>query len=79
MKENLEVLKIQRNRIELLHLMNIYTIEDLLSHYPYRYEIIEETLPSENNDKIIIEGKIIDQVKIFFKGKMSRMSFFYRL
>ncbi len=75
MKENLEVLKIQRNRIELLHLMNIYTIEDLLSHYPYRYEIIEETLPSENNDKIIIEGKIIDQVKIFFKGKMSRMSF----
>ncbi len=73
--EDLSVLKINSNRIKLLNEMNIYSVDDLLHYYPYRYDIVEETLPNENNDKIIIEGKVIDNVKMFFKGKMSRMSF----
>lgn len=75
MHEGLEKLKINKNRIELLNQMHIYTIEDLLKHYPYRYEIIEKTLPTTDNDKIIIEGNVIDSCRLFFKGKMSRMSF----
>ena len=75
MNEDLKQLKIAQNRIDLLNQMHIFTIDDLLKHYPYRYEIIEETKPDENSDKIIIEGKVIDSCKVFFKGKMSRMSF----
>lgn len=75
MHEELEKLKINKNRIELLNQMHIFTIEDLLKHYPYRYEIIEKTLPSHDSDKIIIDGCVIDNCKVFFKGRMSRMSF----
>lgn len=75
MCEDLKKLKIAQNRIELLNQMHIFTVDDLLKHYPYRYEIIEETKPDEHSDKIIIEGKVIDNCKVFFKGKMSRMSF----
>ena len=46
-----------------------YTLEDIIHHYPYRYDIIEETYPNESNDSIIIEAKVISPVKIFFKGK----------
>jgi ATP-dependent DNA helicase RecG len=73
--EDLNVLKINSHRIELLNSMNIYTVEDLLKYYPYRYDIIEQTLPNEYSDKIIIEGRVIDNVKIFFNGKLSRMTF----
>lgn len=75
MHEEIEKLKINKNRIQLLNQMHIFTIDDLLKHYPYRYEIIEKTTPSNESDKIIIEGVVIDNCKVFFKGKMSRMSF----
>ena len=39
----LQQLKINTNRIELLNNMNIYSVRDLVLHFPYRYESIEET------------------------------------
>lgn len=71
---DLRKLKTTDKRIALLESMNIHSLEDLLTHYPYRYDIIEETYPLLGEDRIIIEAKIITPTKIFFKGKMSRMS-----
>lgn len=72
---DLKLLKTTEKRLEILHAMNIYSLEDILYHYPYRYDILEETYPLLGDDRIVIEATIISPTKIFFKGKMSRMSF----
>lgn len=72
---DIQLLKTTEKRYEILSQMNIYTLEDIVYHYPYRYDIIEETYPTQDNDVIIIEAKIISPIKIFFKGRISRMSF----
>ena len=72
---DLKLLKTTEKRYEILNQMNIYTLEDLVQHYPYRYEVIEETYPLLGDDRIVIEAIVISPVKIFFKGKMSRMTF----
>lgn len=71
---SLQQLKINENRIKLLNTMNIYSIRDLVLHFPYRYESIEET-PLIDNEKVVIEGVLIDEPKVFFKGRLSRLSF----
>ena len=72
---DIKLLKTTEKRYAILESMNITTLEDIVTHYPYRYDIIEETYPTLQDDKIIIEAKIISPVKIFFKGRMSRMFF----
>lgn len=72
---DLKLLKTTEKRYEILNQMNIYTLEDLVQHYPYRYEVIEEIYPLLGDDRIVIEAIVISPVKIFFKGKMSRMTF----
>lgn len=76
MKENtsLQRLGINENRIKILNDMQIYVVEDLLTYFPYRYEIVEET-PLINNEKITVEGIILSSPKVFFKGRLSRLSF----
>lgn len=71
---SLQQLKINENRIKLLNNMNIYSLRDLVLHFPYRYESIEET-PLIDNEKVIIEGVLIDEPKVFYKGRLSRLSF----
>ena len=72
---DLKMLKTTQNRIDILNSMNIYSLEDLIHHYPYRYDVIEETYPTIENDRIIIEATLISPIKLFFKGRMSSMSF----
>ena len=72
---DIRLLKTTTKRLEILKQMNINTLEDLIMQYPYRYEIIEEQYPTEEDDHLIIEATIISPVKIFFKGRMSRMTF----
>lgn len=72
---DLKLLKTTQKRYDILNQMNIYTLEDLIQHYPYRYDIVEETYPLLQDDRIIIEAIVISPCKIFFKGKMSRMTF----
>lgn len=67
-------LKLTQKRREYLELMNINTVEDLLNTFPYKYDIIEETYPKED-DRIIIEATVISPCQVFFKGRMSRMTF----
>lgn len=72
---DIKLLKTTSRRLEILASMNITTLEDLIYQYPYRYEVIEEKYPTDEEEHLIIEATVISPVKIFFKGKMSRMSF----
>lgn len=70
----LKQLKIAPNRIQLLEEMNIFSAKDLIEHYPYRYDILEETgLVSE--ERCVIEATVIDDPRINFHGRISRMTF----
>lgn len=70
----LQQIKISENRVKLLNNMGIYCLKDLVLHFPYRYDCIEAT-PLINNEKVIIEGVLVDEPKVFFKGRLSRLTF----
>lgn len=72
---DIQLLKTTQKRYEILESMNIRSLDDLMNHYPYRYDIIEETYPLLGDERIVIEATIISPIQIFFKGKMSRMTF----
>ncbi len=64
--------------LSLLNKINIYTVEDLVTHYPFRYEILErnELSKVEDGEKIIIDGKV-ESVPILmrFKAGLNKMNF----
>lgn len=64
--------------LSLLNKINIYTIDDLVTHYPFRYDVLERNNLSEVEDggKIIIDGKI-ESVPILmrFKAGLNKMNF----
>lgn len=72
---DIKLLKTTEKRYQVLESMNINSLEDIITHYPYRYDVIEETYPTIEDDRIIIEAKLISPAKVFFRGRMSRMSF----
>ena len=54
--------------VELLEKLQIYTVEDLINHYPFRYEVIKRSNVNELKDgeKIRIDGIIEGQPTIIF-------------
>lgn len=72
--EELKKITTSQNRIDLLHAAHIYTLDDIIYHYPYKYDELVEIWPPVE-DKCCVEGVIISPVKLFFKGKFSRMTF----
>jgi len=64
--------------IKLLNKLNIYSINDLLNYYPFRYEVLKLNKLSESNngDKVIVEG-IVEKIPtvIRLRGNMNKMSF----
>ncbi len=64
--------------LSLLNKLNIYTIEDLVTHYPFRYDILERNDLSliEDGEKIVIDGKV-ESVPILmrFKAGLNKMNF----
>lgn len=56
--------------------MNIYTIEDLLFHFPYRYEFFEVKPLSEliHDDTVTIVGKVVTIPQVIY-GKVPRLIF----
>ena len=74
MEYDLKVLKINKNKIEQLNELSIYTVKDLVQHYPYRFEEMLET-PLHDETKVIIEAQLIDEPKVFYKGRFSRLTF----
>ena len=53
---------------ELLEKLQIFTVEDLINHYPFRYEIIKRSNLNElkDGDKITIDGVIEGQPTIIY-------------
>ena len=78
MTELKDVKSIGPKSLSLLNKINIYTIEDLVTHYPFRYDILERNNLSEVEDggKIIIDGKV-ESVPILmrFKAGLNKMNF----
>lgn len=70
----LKALRISDKKIEILNYMNIHQAEDLLTYYPFRYELTE-FIPRndwQKDCKISIEAMIITRAKVVrFRGKQS--------
>ena len=65
---------------ELLNRLNIYTIDDLLTYYPFRYDTLKRTdllNPREdlNNKKIVLDGKVDSLVLTNHFRKVNKLSF----
>ena len=61
----------------MLSRLNITSVLDLVSHYPFRYEIIKKSNLDEANeeDKVIIDGKIDSMpILIRLKGNLNKMN-----
>lgn len=73
-----KVTGIGTKNISLLNSVGIYDVTDLLSYYPYRYQIykINNINDVKSNENVIIEG-IVDSVSIvrFFTAKKNILSF----
>lgn len=70
----LKALRISDKKIEILNNMNIFQAEDLLTYYPFRYEV-SEFIPRKDwqkDMKICMEAMIITHAKVIrFRGKQS--------
>jgi ATP-dependent DNA helicase RecG len=63
---------------EALAELNIFTIEELLEHFPFRYEDyrIRDLAEVKHNEKITVEGKIHSEPALIYYGKKrSRLTF----
>ena len=59
--------------ISKLNKLDIYSIEDLISYYPYRYHLLKKT--SLEEEKVTVSGKILSIPTVSFFKKMNRLSF----
>ncbi len=56
-----------------LNNLNIYNVKDLITYYPFRYDILKRT--TLEDEKVIISGKIISNPLISYFNRMNRLSF----
>lgn len=72
---DLEFLKgVGPKTLSLLNKLNLYTIDDLIEYYPYRYEVLKRT--TLESDKVIIDGIVETNAVLYrFKGNMNKMHF----
>ena len=78
MAELKDVKGIGPKSLSLLNKININTVEDLVTHYPFRYDVLkrDELSSIDDGEKIIIDGKI-ESVPILmrFKAGLNKMNF----
>ena len=78
MPELKDVKGIGPKSLSLLNKININTVEDLVTHYPFRYDVLkrDELSSIDDGEKIIIDGKI-ESVPILmrFKAGLNKMNF----
>lgn len=61
-----------------LESLGIHTVEDLVLHFPYRYENyqVKALAQAQHDEKITVEGKVQSEPSLtFFRKKMSRLTF----
>ncbi|MBQ1382640.1 MAG: ATP-dependent DNA helicase RecG [Solobacterium sp.] len=65
-------LKLTKHRIEVLHSLGVFTVEDLLTYYPIRYETLN-VRPYDDwriNDRVSFEGEVVSRVNSWrYAGK----------
>ena len=69
---------IGQSKIKILEKLNITNVEELLMHYPFRYDVIKKTdiRNLQDEDKVIIDGIIETNPNIFyFTRKKDKTSF----
>ena len=78
MAELKDVKGIGPKSLSLLSKININTVEDLVTHYPFRYDVLkrDDLSKVEDGEKIIIDGKV-ESVPILmrFKAGLNKMNF----
>lgn len=65
-------LKLTPKRIEAMEALGLHSAEDLLSYYPFRYDILNTSDPStwKEKEKVTFEGTVIGHVTSnYFKGR----------
>lgn len=70
--------KVGPKTVELLHKLNIYTIEDLLNYYPYRYNVYQPVHLNEEQQEnnITINATIESTPKVsYIRRNLNRISF----
>ena len=64
--------------LQLLNKIGINTVDDLVTHYPFRYDLLERTdlKTIEADDKVIVDGKV-ESVPILlrFKAGLNKLNF----
>ena len=78
MLEIKEIKGIGTKNLNLLKKLNINNIYDLITYYPFRYNVLKRSdIKTLNQDDPIIIDGIVENVPnlVYFKGKMNRMQF----
>ncbi len=63
---------------ELLHKLNIYTIDDLVSYYPYRYNVMKviPLVEAHDDETVTIKGVVDTEPRVsYINKKLNRMTF----
>ena len=68
-----EIKGIGPSTIDKLNKLDIYTIEDLITYYPYKYKLLKKT--SLEEEKVTVVGKILSKPTLSFFKKLNRLSF----
>lgn len=78
MAELKDVKGIGPKALSLLNKINIYTINDLVTHYPFRYNVLQrcDLTKANDGDKITIDGKVESMpILMRFKAGLNKMNF----
>ncbi|MEX0381136.1 ATP-dependent DNA helicase RecG [Leuconostoc sp. MS02] len=76
--DNVDVLPgVGPKRLDALHELGIFTIEDLIGYFPFRYEDLGERLPSEtlDGDKVTFKGVVSTPPVVTRFGKKNQTRF----
>ena len=70
-------LKLTSKRVQILHELGLYTTDDLLMYYPYRYEVITTSAFSDwkIKDKVWFEGEVVQLPRSWRKGRFVTTTF----
>lgn len=70
-------LKLTSKRLTVLHQLGLYTTDDLLMYYPYRYETITSSAFADwkIKDKVWFEGKVVQLPRSWRKGRLVTTTF----
>jgi len=64
--------------LSLLHKIGVYTVDDLVTHYPFRYDVLKRSdlKEAEDDTKVIIDGRV-ESVPILlrFKANLTKLNF----